>query len=186
VVRPDVSCWKGLLPMIERSLWQRALHELRTFGILALYLWICFAAIVFMAEAIMKFQGHSYLPWGFALIKALIIAKFVMMGEMLSKKRRAGERLVVSILRRTFILLVLLVILTFIEEVVVSWIHGEHLTDAIARAAARDTLQLTAKVVLMLLILLPYVGLRALADRLGEERLMRLFIHPGADDSSRG
>jgi hypothetical protein len=170
--------------MIEHSLRQRALHELRTFGILTLYLWICFAAIVFMAEAIMKFQGHSYLPWGFAAIKAVIIAKFVMMGEMLqSKKKRAGERLVVSILRKTFFLLALLVVLTFIEEVVVSWFHGEHLSDAIARAAARDALQLTAKVVLMLLILLPYVGLRALADRLGEDRLIRLFVHPGTDDS---
>jgi hypothetical protein len=169
--------------MVERTLREKALRELKTFGILSLYLWICFAAIVFMGEAIMQFKGVSYLPWGFALIKAVIIAKFVMLGEMLqSRERRKHERLLVSILRRTLILLVLLVILTFLEEVVVSLIHGQQLSEAIARAAARDALQLTAKVVLMLLILLPYVGLRALADALGEDRLMRLLVEPGADE----
>jgi hypothetical protein len=168
--------------MVGHSLQQRALSELRKFGILAVYLWVCFAAIVFMRDAIMKFEGVSYLPWGFAAIKAVIIAKFVMLGEMLqSKEKRTREGLLISILRKTSILLVLLVILTFLEEVAVSLIHGQHLSDAIARAAARDALQLTAKVVLMLLILLPYVGLRSLGEVLGEDTLMRLLVAPGAD-----
>ena len=72
-----------------------------------------------------------------------------------------------------------IVILTFIEEVVRSLIHGEELTAAIARAAARDALQLTAKVFIMLLILLPYVGLRSLGEALGEDRLLHLFVAPG-------
>jgi hypothetical protein len=168
--------------MNGHSLRAKALGELRKFGILAVYLWICFAAIVFMRDAIMKFENVSYLPWGFAAIKAVIIAKFVMLGEMVqSKERRGRERLLVSILRKTLILLVLLVVLTFAEEVAVSLIHGQHLSDAIARTAARDTLQLTAKVVLMLLILLPYVGLRSLAEVLGEDTLLRLFVAPTAN-----
>jgi cytochrome bd-type quinol oxidase subunit 2 len=174
--------WKGSMPMVERSLRERALSELRKFAILAAYLWVCFGAIVFMRDAIVKFQDVSFLPWGFALIKALIIAKFVMLGEMLQpKEKRSRTGLWVSILRRTFFLLVVLVILTFLEEVVVSLIHGEQLSDAIARAAALDALLLTAKVLLMLLILLPYVGLRALADALGEDRLIRLLVAPEAD-----
>jgi hypothetical protein len=116
----------------------------------------------------------------FAALKALIIAKFVMLGEMLHAKRRAGERLLVSILRRSLFLLVLLLILTFIEDVVISMIHGEQLTAAIARAAARDALQVMAKVLVMLLILIPYVGLRALGEVLGEDRLMHLFVAPAA------
>ena len=169
--------------MIADSLRTRALRELRNFGILALYLWVCFAALVFLGDAMMRFQGSSFLPWGFAAIKAVIIAKFVMLGEMLHlNKRRARERLWVSILRRALLLLGLLVVLTFLEEVAVSLIHGQALSDSIARAAAKDALQLTAKVVVMLLILLPYVGLSALGEAIGEDKLMHLLVAPAEAD----
>jgi hypothetical protein len=165
--------------MVGRSFQQRALRELRNFALLAVYLWICFGAIVFLRDAMLRFQGVSYLPWGFALIKAMIIAKFVMLGEMLhSKKAGAHDRLLVSVARKLLFLLVLLVILTFIEEVVSALIHGEELTQAVTRAAARDSLQLTAKVFIMLLILLPYVGLRAIGETLGEDKLRDLLFAP--------
>jgi hypothetical protein len=168
--------------MTGRSIRQRALRELRNFAILAVYLWICFGALVFLRDAVLRFQGVSYLPWGFALIKALIIAKFVMLGEML-QARQSGrhQRLLVSVARKVLFLLVLLVILTFIEEVVSALIHGEELTEAITRAAARDSLQLTAKVFIMLLILLPYVGLRSIGETLGEDRLRDLLFAPRSE-----
>jgi hypothetical protein len=165
-----------------RSIQQRALRELRNFAILAVYLWICFGALVFLRDTMLRFQGVSYLPWGFALIKALIIAKFVMLGEMLqSKEQPSHERLVAKVARKLLFLLVLLIILTFIEEVVTALIHGEDLTAAIARAAATDALQLTAKIFIMLLILLPYVGLRSLGEALGEDRLRDLLFAPRTD-----
>src|SRR5690242_5696183 len=173
--------------MTHPSLRDKAVLELRKLCFLAIYLWICFGAIVFLKAAILKAEGVDYLPFGFAAIKAVVAAKFVLIGEMLGEKRshRTSERLLVSILRRTFLLLILLVVMTVIEEAIMAMIHGRTLMHAFDSLAGNTLWEMVATVVLMLLILLPYVGFRSLSEALGEDVLHRLLVGPGHDGLSR-
>ena len=163
---------------IDRSaLRTKAAAELREFAALSLYLWICFAAILVLKSAILQAHGITYLPWGFALVKALVSAKFIMIGHAVGLARdRSNERLIVTIARKTFALLVLLAVLTVAEEAALAAIHGRSEAQALADVGGGTVYQMAATVFVMLLILAPYVAARSIDDALGPGSLRRLLL----------
>lgn len=161
----------------KAALRAKAASELREFVRLTAYLCLCFGALVFLKDAILRANGIALLPLGFAVVKAAVTAKFVMLGRLLpTMRRRSGERLVVSILRRSLALLVLLVVLTMIEEVALAIIHGLPPAEALANLGGGTIYQLGATVLVMLLILLPYVAFDALREAVGEDAMRRLLF----------
>jgi hypothetical protein len=155
----------------------RALSELREYLALSVYLWICFGALLILKSAILEARGVTYLPYGLAAIKALVSAKFLMVALVAGARRnRAGERLIVAIGRKTVLMLLILLILTAIEEAVMAAIHGHSIQGAIAGMVGGTPQQLAAMMLVMALILLPYVAYRTLGDAMGEDRLHRLLF----------
>jgi len=161
----------------KESLRDKAASELRELVVLTAYLWLCFGAVVFLKDAILKANGISTLPLGFAAIKAVVCAKFVMIGGLLPVATRwTGERLIVAILRRSLALLVILIALTLVEEVVLAMIHGQPLTEAMASLAGGTAYQMVATTAIMLLILVPYVAFQVLDEALGKGTMRRLLF----------
>jgi hypothetical protein len=120
---------------------------------------------------------HRGLPLGFAAIKAVVCAKFVMIGRLLPvAARRTGERLVVAILRRSLALLVILIALTLVEHIVLAMIHGQPLAEAMASLGGGTAYQMAATIAIMLLILAPYVAFHALDEALGKGTMRRLLL----------
>ena len=56
-------------------------HELWQYAIISAYLYVCFGALLFYKAAILNGAGISYAPYGTAAIKALILGKFILLGE---------------------------------------------------------------------------------------------------------
>ena len=109
------------------SLGERAIDELREFAIIAAYLFVCFAAVAYFKASILKAHGVSFAPFGFAIAKALICAKFVSMGHIF----HIGERfkslpLIWPTLYKSFCFLAVLVVLNALEEMVVGLVHRRH------------------------------------------------------------
>lgn len=172
--------------MTPSSLRERAILELRTFAILAFYLWICFAALLLYKSAVLRAEGVACVPLGFAALKAVVSAKFLMLGNFLPvAARHRGERLIVSMLRKTVLLLALLVALTVIEEGVLALIHGRPLADALLGIGGGSSLQAAASLLLMLLILFPYVGARTIGEALGVENLFALLVRKAEAEVER-
>ncbi len=74
----------------------KAARELHEFAGLTVHLAACFGAVVFLKDAILRAHGLVLLPLGFAVIKAAVTAKFVMIGRLLPiARQRTGERPVV-------------------------------------------------------------------------------------------
>jgi len=169
--------------MTPSSLRERAVLELRTFVVLSIYLWICFGALLFYKSAILRAEGIAFLPVGFAALKAVVSAKFLMLGNFLPiAKRRSGERLILSMLRKTLLLLVLLAALTLIEEGVLAMIHSRPLSDALQGLGGGSSYQVAASLLLMALILFPYVAFRTLGEALGIENLFAMLIQRAEAD----
>jgi hypothetical protein len=115
------------------SIGKRATDELKEFAIIAAYLYVCFAAIIYLKVSILKAHGIEFASFGFAAIKALICAKFVSLGEIF----HVGERfkslpLIWPTLYKSFIFLILLIILNAIEEITTGFIHNKTLADSLA------------------------------------------------------
>ena len=107
----------------KATLHQRAIHELKEFAILTVYLYITLGAVIMMKTAVLHAQGIEFSPWGIAIVKAAVLAKFMLVGNAMKIGERHTGPLIWPTLHKAFAVLLLLVILTLIEESVVGLFH---------------------------------------------------------------
>lgn len=155
-------------------------HELMEFGLIFAYLYVCFGAIILYKWAILRGQGAGFAPYGIAVIKALLLAKFILMGHMAKMGDRYDRRRFIYVIaHKSLLFLVMLFVLSVIEEVIVGVFHGRtigaSLTD-VTDIAGGTLPQLVASCIIMLLILMPYLAFRELNEVLGEGRLRQILL----------
>jgi hypothetical protein len=156
---------------------QRLMAELRRYALVSAYLYVCFGAILLYKAAILSEAGQHYVPLGVAAVKALILGKFVLIGEMAGVGSRLGSGgFLPRVVRRSLFLLVVLVALTAVEEFVVALFHGRTAGEAASALAALLRPEVLASTLLMLLILVPLVVVTELSRTLGPGGLRRLVL----------
>lgn len=169
----DIEAQRG------RTLREKVRHEIETFAIIFAYLYVCFGAILFYRDAVLQADGVSLADYGAAVIKAAILGKFMLVGQNWG----LGEGWVptthvpaLEILRKASLFLVLLVVLTVVEEAVVALIHGRGVVQAIREVAGGNWQQRIASCLLLWLILMPYFIIRKIAELLGRGGLRRMLF----------
>lgn len=156
---------------------ERLRHEIRSYLLTTMYLAICFGAIQLYKAALLTEESVRYATYGFALIKALVLAKFLMLGEAVNAGRRiAGEPLASGVLRGSLLLLLVLLVLTVIEELVAGAIHGVPPAQVFdEHVAGGRWAEFLAYCLLIWLFLMPYLGFKHLAELLGPEAFRRVL-----------
>jgi len=162
----------------KRSIRETATKELKAFAIVAVYFYVCFAALIYLKVAILQAQGVAFAPWGIAVIKAAICAKFMLVGRAFHIGEQFNKQpLIIPTLYRSFAFLGLLVVLNVIEEISVGAIHGRAILDSMVGIAGGPQ-QMVATSVILLLMLVPYFAFCSLADVIGDSTLVRLYFEP--------
>jgi hypothetical protein len=156
---------------------KRAIDEMKEFIIIAAYLYVCFTAILYLKASILRAHGIEFAPFGFALVKALICAKFVSLGHILG----FGERfkslpLIWPTLYKSLVFLILLLALNALEEVVAGLIRHRAIANSLAEFGGGTLDQLIATSIVGLLILIPFFAFRSLGELVGERNLVRVFF----------
>jgi hypothetical protein len=169
---------KGSIPS-KAAISKRITDELKEFTVIAVYLYICFTAILYLKASILKAHDIEFAPFGFAAVKALICAKFVSIGHIL----HVGERfksmpLIWPTLYRSGAFLVFLIILNALVEIVAGLIHGRAVSESLAEFGGGTLDQLIATSTVGLLILIPFFAFRTLGEVVGEQNLVRVFLYP--------
>lgn len=142
----------------KRDLRERLREELVKYLALSAYLYVCFAAIALYKWAVLREAGVAFLPLGLAAIKALIVGKFLLLGNIVSGGLRLDARgLLERVFARTFVLLVLLFVLVLVEELAVGLFHGRTAGAVLAEFRAYWP-EHAALSFLIALILLPLVA----------------------------
>jgi hypothetical protein len=77
-------------------------------------------------------------------------------------------------------LLLLLVLLTTLEEIAVGAIHHRALSDSLAHVVGPTAFEGVSVCLVLFLILVPYSAFICLADALGEREALRLFFVDGS------
>ena len=156
---------------------QRLRGELYRYLAVSAYLYVCFAAILLYRAAILSSIGEHYMPLGLAAGKALILGKFVLLGEAAGVGTRIGARtLLERIARSSVLFLLMLILLTVVEEVIVGLVHGGSLGQAAAALAEHPWPEALASCFLMLLVLIPLVTVTEVSRALGPGALRRLLL----------
>jgi hypothetical protein len=161
----------------KATTYQRALHELKELAILTVYFYITLGAVILMKTAVLQDEGIDYVPWGIAIVKAVVLAKFMAVGEALKIGERFRTRpLIWPTLHKAFAFLLLLVVLTIIEEIVVGLFHHRSVAASLGEFTGAKLYETIAGIIIMLLVLIPYCGFRVLNEALGGDRLTRMFF----------
>jgi hypothetical protein len=161
------------------SVRQRIVAELKEFTVLAIYLFICLAALINMKAAILQAQGVEFSHYGLAAVKALLCAKFLSLGHVFHLGERFKHHgLLWRTLYRSFVFFLLLLALNAIEEVLVGMLHHRGVADSIRAIAGGTYDQLIAASIVMMLILVPFFAFRSLGEVVGEDNLIRVFLYP--------
>jgi hypothetical protein len=161
----------------RKNLLHRIGDELREYAFLSLYLYICFGAIMLYTVAVLRAHGIDYTPWGFAAVKALILAKFMLLGKSIYGRAPARRRaLAFAVLYRSFAYFGFLVVLSLAEEAVAGLIHGRPVADSLSRVAGGTGIQILATCVLLWLILVPVAAIQQISALLGKRSLNRVLF----------
>ncbi len=162
--------------MAKPSLRHRATEELKELLILSLYLYVCLGALMIMKSAILNSVGVEFDLWGIAAIKALLLAKFMLIGKALRLGEQKSKPLAWPTLYQSLLTLVLLIFLTALEEILVGALHHRTIKELLTHVAGDRLDMVLATFLMMFLILIPYFAFRNLAEVLGPGVLPRLFF----------
>jgi hypothetical protein len=161
----------------KAPLHQRAMHELKEVVFITLYLYVTLGAVILMKTAALHTQGVEFTPWGIAIFKAVVLAKFMLLGEAIKiGGRTTTGPLIWPTLRKAFGLLVLLIVMNTIEEAIVGLFHHQSIAASLGELFGPRLEETLAGYLIMLLVLLPYCAFRVLGEALGEGRLAQMFL----------
>jgi hypothetical protein len=167
------------------TLWQKAAGEFKGLAALFLYLYVCLGAVVLFKRATLQEVGIGYTVWGIAAVKALLLAKFMLVGRAMHMGKRFRDRpLIWPTLYHSLVFLILLLVLSTLEELFIGVIHHRALTDSLAHVVGSTFLQGFSVCLIIFLILVPYSAFICLGDVLGEREVARLFFVSRSPNSS--
>ena len=160
---------------------ERVRHELMEYLGVSSYLFICFASLLFYKSAILRSEGVEFTAFGLALVKALILGKFILILQAtgIGDRNHRGGILLVDILKKSFLFLALLIALNTIEEITLGLFHGREVREVMGEMAGGTPWEAIAVCILLMLILIPYISFRSLSARLGHGVLWKHFTHRG-------
>ena len=172
--------------MSHASLKERAQEELRNYLIVSAYLYVAFAVLMLYENSVLRQAGAGLLPHGIAIVKALVLGKFILIGEAIGAgKRLRAATLARHIAGRSLAILLVLVVLTVIEELIAGKVHGRSMAEMLAEVEQQGVLGLLAKCLLMLMILLPLIVTKEINRELGPGVLRGLLFGPAPPDKAR-
>ena len=161
----------------EKPGWKkRALDELRKLSITVLYIWVLLSVFTLHREIILANYHINYsAKFGFAFINAVILAKFMWLGEILhAEKKAAGKALLYSMLWNSALFTVILMVCHLLEEALVKVWHGQSFAASFSETVAHPR-AVFATMLLMFVVLIPFFFAKGLIEILGKDEIKRLL-----------
>jgi len=162
----------------NRNLKAKVLHGMTKYWVYVLYLTLVFAAFTQYRRLILADVGIIYTDYWVALIKAIVFAKVIMVGDALRLGRGLDEKpLIVPTLIKTVVFTLLVSAFTFIEHAVRGLWNGKGLMGGLTDFLDKGHQEVLANALIVFAALLPFFALRELGRLFGgESRLMTLFF----------
>jgi len=165
----------------EASLKTRLAQEARKAVLIAFYLWAVLASFRLYGAAVRDGNWWSYWSQGFAIINALILAKVILIGDLLRIGRGArGLRRIWFILTQAVSFGVLIVLFHVAEDVGRAAFEGEGFIAPTVKALSGPHLSANiALVIILFLMLIPFFAFRELIRALGADTVVAMLLAKG-------
>lgn len=161
----------------DKRLKERLLHELKEMVVIFLYLALFFCAVATYRLMLPEPPATTSVTYGFALIKALILAKVILLGRMARVTRVFDARpLLVPTLYKVALFGLFAVAFEALEHLVGGLIHGKHAQEVFREVASGHGKVIMARTLVVLAALVPFFAFTEVSRVLGEGRLREMFL----------
>lgn len=156
---------------------ERAAEEFRHFVVLFLYLWVFFGLFVLDKTVVTRQEGLSFLPHGFALINALVLAKVMLVSESLDLARwMNGKPAAWSIVYESALCTILFIIFHIIEEWAVGRFRGTGIAAGTPSIGGGGWLGLFVVALILFVSLLPFFAFKNVTRAIGARRMKEILF----------
>lgn len=156
---------------------QKIASEMVEYWINVLYLAVFFGMFYTYQRLILAQYQISYGEYGIAVIKALVLAKVIMLGDMLRIARGFEERpLVYPTLFRSFAFTFWVLGFVILEHMIRGFLQGKGLAGGFDEFLQRDRYELLAQSMVVFFAFIPFFAVRELGQVLGRGKIYELFF----------
>jgi hypothetical protein len=161
-----------------RASWkQKAAREMTAYLGNVLYLFLFLGMFAMYRRLILAQYEISYLRYGISLLEALVLAKVIMIGEVLHLARGLESRpLIVPTLYKAIVFCILVGAFALVEHEVIGLLRGRSLAESFQQITSRLIYEWIAECLVAFLAFIPFFGLRELGRVLGKGKIQELFF----------
>ena len=164
----------------QRTLKQKAYHELKEFLIIALYLWVILALFQLYRSLLLREEHITVVAhqW-FAVINALALGKVILIAKALHLGDWAEDwPLIYRSLLKSALFTIVLACFKILEDAGLGMYRGKSFQESIADLGGGTFNGILCVSLIMFVMLIPFFVLTELQGVLGEGKLMQLFFRP--------
>lgn len=164
----------------KKNIKQMIRKELKIYLMYTAFLTLLFSAFISYDRILLGKISSFYLPYGYCFIRALIMAKVIMIGQAL----KLGERfpnapLIVPVLYKTIVFCAFLFILHIVEEGLRGYIKGYNLQQTYQLFTAHLDV-FFAQLAIMFFTFILFFSVLGISRVLGDGVLWKIFLHSAA------
>ena len=149
------------------------------------YLALVFGAFTTYRLLVLKGMGIAYFPYGLVLIKALVFAKVILLGQYAKVGRTFDDwPLIVPTLYKTALFTLLLLVFEVLEHAIGGLRHGKGLMGGLQELLDAGWVELLTRTLLVIFAFVPFFAITETGRVLGEGKLSELFLHRRTEKES--
>ena len=161
----------------QRNLKQKLKEEAKKAFALTLYFGAWFCAITFFAATALEERPIPLDIFGFAIIKAGISAKFMLIAQAAYPiKVNKDHGIVNSLIFESFVYIVVVIALNFLESGVTGMMHGKEFISSMVAFGNGEPLRIIAMSILYWLIVWPYLIFTGVNIVLGNNETLTILF----------
>jgi hypothetical protein len=173
-------------PDKEKRDWKKILfHEMVEYWINVIYLTLVFAAFTQYRRFLLAAHDITYTNYWVAVIEALILAKVIMIGDVLRIGRGLEKKpLIFPTLYKTVVFTLFVAVFTVLEHAIKGLWTGTGFMGGITDFIGKGH-ELLANSLVVFVAFIPFFGVKELGRVLGQEKIRSLFFRRRNPDSDR-
>jgi len=165
--------------MDKKALEQKAIHELKEYISVTLYLCIFFWMFIVYKSIIQGSQEIDFVAHGVAIINALVLGKFMLIAKAFHPGACADNApLIYPTLLKSAIFAIALIICKILEDAAVGYFHGKSFPQSVADLGGGSWKAILAFTMMLFIVLIPLTAFGELGRVVGEGKLVELFLRP--------
>ena len=164
---------------------KKVVHEVVEYWINVCYLTIVFAAFTQYRRFLLAAHDITYTNYGFAVIEALVLAKVIMIGDVVRLGRGLERKpLIYPTLYKTVVFTLFVAVFTLIEHGIKGLWKGEGFTSGVVDFFGKGSNEILANSIVVFVAFIPFFAIKELGRVLGEDKIRALFFRRRADQGS--